>query len=52
MTKAQARKLREEDRQIRQEERDTAVRNGGHITKSEQKVLNQQGNQASKQIGR
>jgi hypothetical protein len=29
-----------------------ASQNGGHITKSEQKVLNQQENQVSKQIGK
>lgn len=52
MTKAQARKLRKKDRQIRQAERDMAARNGGHITKSEQKALNQQENQVSKQIGK
>ena len=51
LTKAQARKLRKEDSQIRQEERDMAAQNGGHITKAEQKVLNQQENQVSKQIG-
>lgn len=52
MTKAQARKLRKEDQQIRQEERDMAAQNHGHITTAEQKVLNQQENQVSKQIGK
>ena len=51
MTKAQAAKLHREDKQIRQEERDMAAQNGGHITKSEQRTLNQQENQVSKQIG-
>lgn len=51
MTRQQARKLHREDRQIRQEERDMARQNGGHITKSEQRVLNQQENAVSKQIG-
>jgi hypothetical protein len=51
ITKQQASKLHKEDRQIRQEERDMASQNGGHITKSEQKVLNQQLNGVSKQIG-
>lgn len=51
LTKAQANKLRKEDRQIRQEERAMASQNGGHITKAEQKVLNQQENAVSKQIG-
>jgi hypothetical protein len=52
ITKAQAHKLHREDRQIRQEERDMASQNGGHITKQEQSVLNQQENAVSKQIGR
>ena len=51
ITKGQAQELHHEDHQIRQEERDMASQNGGHITKSEQKVLNQQENQVSKQIG-
>ena len=51
ITKGQARALHKEDRQIRQEERDMASQNGGHITTSEQKVLNQQLNGVSKQIG-
>jgi len=52
MSKAEARKLHKEDHQIRQEERDMARQNGGHITKQEQHVLNQQENAVSKQIGR
>ncbi len=52
MTKAQARKLHREDRQIRKEERLMASQNGGHITKQEQKTLNQQENAVSKQIGK
>jgi len=51
LTKQQAAKLHNEDHQIRQEERDMASQDGGHITKSEQKVLNQQENAVSKQIG-
>ena len=51
LTKAQAAKLHKSDRQIRREERAMASQNGGHITRSEQKVLNQQENQVSKQIG-
>jgi hypothetical protein len=51
MTPQQARKLHGEDRQIRQEERDMASQNGSHITKSEQRVLNQQENAVSRQIG-
>jgi hypothetical protein len=52
LSKSQAAKLHREDHQIRQEERDMASQNGGHITKSEEKVLNQQENAVSKQIGR
>src|SRR5450432_3474197 len=51
LTKAQGAKLHKEDRQIRQEERDMASQDHGHITKQEQKTLNQQENQVSKQIG-
>jgi len=50
LTKQQATKLHKEDRQVRQEERDMASQNGGHITKQEQKTLNQQENAISKQI--
>jgi hypothetical protein len=52
LTKAQARKLHRKDQQIRKEERLMASQNGGHITTSEQKVLNQQENAVSKQIGK
>jgi hypothetical protein len=52
MSKAQAAKLHHEDHQIRKEERMMASQNGGHITKSEQKALNQQENGVSKQIGK
>jgi 3'-phosphoadenosine 5'-phosphosulfate (PAPS) 3'-phosphatase len=52
MSKAKAAELHLEDRQIRQEERDMAAQNGGHITKAEQKVLNQQENKVSAQIGK
>ena len=52
MSKAKAAKLHKEDRAIRQEERDMAAQNGGHITKAEQKVLNQQEDKVSKQIGK
>src|SRR5215469_15488074 len=50
MSKSQAQALHKQDHQIRQEERDMAKQNGGHITKSEQKVLNQQENGVSKEI--
>ena len=51
MTKAEAGKLHKEDRNIRQKERDMAKQNGGHITKQEQRTLNQQENKNSRQIG-
>ena len=50
LTQGQAGQLHKEDRQIRQEERDMASQNGGHITKQEQRTLNQQENKVSKQI--
>jgi 23S rRNA maturation mini-RNase III len=50
LSKSQAAALHESDHQIRQEERDMAGQNGGHITKSEQKVLNQQENAVSNSI--
>src|SRR5689334_25189471 len=52
ITKAQAHRLHKEDHAIRREERAMASTNGGHITKAEQKALNQQENQVSKQIGK
>jgi len=50
LSKSQAAALHHSDHQIRQEERDMASQNGGHITKSEQKVLNQQENAVSNSI--
>jgi len=50
LNKAQAANLHHEDHQVRQEERDMASQNGGHITKSEQKALNGQENNLSSQI--
>jgi hypothetical protein len=52
ISKAQAHKLHAEDHAIRQEERTMASTNGGHITKAEQRALNQQENQVSKQLGK
>jgi len=52
LTKQQAANLHRQDHQIRQEERDMAAQNGGHITKLEQKTLNQQENAVSKEIGK
>lgn len=50
MTQAQSHQIKKEDHRIRQEERDMASQNGGHITKQEQKTLNQQESKVSKQI--
>jgi len=51
ISKGQAANLHREDRQIRREERAMASQNGGHITKQEQRTLNQQENAVSRQIG-
>ncbi|HEX8978162.1 MAG TPA: hypothetical protein VF811_00520 [Parasulfuritortus sp.] len=51
MGRAKAAKLHRADRSIRQEERDMARQNGGHITKQEQRTLNQQENKVSRRIG-
>jgi hypothetical protein len=52
LTKSQAAGLRKQDRQVRKEERLMASQNGGHITKQEQKTLNQQENAVSSKIGK
>ena len=52
LTKAQAQTLRRDDRSIRQEERDMARLDHGHITKADQHVLNQQENVLSRRIGK
>ena len=52
ITQQQADQLHKEDQQIRQEERDMASHNKGHLTKADQKSLNQQENAVSKQIGK
>jgi hypothetical protein len=52
MSKGEAAKLHQQDRNIRQEEHDMAKQNGGHLNQSEQKVLNQQENGVSKEIGK
>ncbi|KGB90182.1 hypothetical protein DM81_1224 [Burkholderia multivorans] len=51
MSHAQAARLHRDDRRIRQEERDMAAQDRGHITKSEQRVLNRQENAVSNRIG-
>ena len=50
MTRRRAATVHREDHQVRQEERDMARQNGGHITKPEQRVLNKQENGISSQI--
>jgi hypothetical protein len=50
LTRSQAAALHKDDHQVRQEERDMASQNGGHITKSEQRVLNKQENAVGRQI--
>jgi hypothetical protein len=50
MSKTKAAKLHKDDRQIRSEERKMASQNNSHITKKEQKALNQQENKTSKKI--
>jgi CRISPR/Cas system-associated endoribonuclease Cas2 len=52
ISKAQAHQLHKEDHAIRREERTMASTNNGHITKAEQRSLNQQENQVSRQIGK
>ena len=51
MSQAKAARIHREDHQIRKEERIMASQNGGHITKQEQRTLNQQENKVSRQIG-
>ena len=50
ITQAQATQLHAEDRSLRGEERTQASLDGGHITRADQKSLNQQENAVSKQI--
>ena len=51
MSHGEAARLHRDDRQIRQEERDMASQDRGHITKREDYALNQQENHVSRQIG-
>jgi hypothetical protein len=50
MSRSQAAAIHQQDHQVRQEERDMASQNNSHISKSEQRVLNQQENGISKEI--
>ena len=52
MTRQQARRLHREDRTIRHEERTMARFHRGHLTRADQRALNQQENAVSRQIGR
>jgi hypothetical protein len=50
LSRSQAANLHHEDHQVRQEERDMASQDHGHITRTDQKALNQQENGISHQI--
>jgi hypothetical protein len=52
ITATQARYLHSEDRAIRGQERFDAHFNNGHITRAEQRALNQDENGVSRQVGR
>jgi hypothetical protein len=52
ITRGQAHRLHSEDRAIRREERTMARFDNGHITRADQRALNQQENAVSGQIGR
>ena len=52
ITRGQANRLHAEDRAIRHEERTMARFDHGHITRADQRALNQQENAVSRQIGR
>jgi hypothetical protein len=52
INKAQAAQLHSEDHALRQEERTMASHDNGHITKADQRALNQQENAVSQQIGK
>jgi hypothetical protein len=52
ISKGQAAALHKQDRQIRTEERADASKNGGHITRQEQRSLNRQENAVSREIGK
>jgi len=45
-------RLHNQDHRIRNEERRMAARDGGHITRADQHILNRQENRVSHQIGR
>ena len=51
ITKAQAKQDRKNLKEINQEKKDMRKQDGGHLTKTDQKALNQQLNSNSKEIG-
>ncbi len=51
LSHAQAARLHARDRSIRAQERRMAARNGGHLTKAQQKALNRRENNVSRKIG-
>jgi len=52
ITKGQAAALHQDDHTVRQEERGMASQDGGHLTKVDQRALNQQENGVSRAIGK
>jgi hypothetical protein len=52
LSRGQARQLHHEDHQIRQEERDMASMDHGHLTRADYRVLNHQENGVNRQISR
>ncbi len=52
LSQKQANQIHREDRGIRREERRMAARDGGHLTKADQRRLNRQENRVSRQINR
>jgi hypothetical protein len=52
LSHGQARQLHHEDHQIRQEEHSMASMDGGHITRADQRALNQQENHVNRQMAR
>ena len=51
LSRGEAMRLHRDDHQVRTEERLMASQNGGHITRQEDRALNQQENRTSRQIG-
>jgi len=52
ISRAKAARLHAADHRIRTQERRMAARNGGHITKPEQRRLNREENRTSRRIGK